>query len=632
MKNLFKAAFNNSKYYGWFVCSLITLVGVCIADQLELITLGIIVDKGPDFFSLFGKTELVSKEAYDHLWNTLDPNQSGFISKQDVQTFVQQDNNMHFLQKVFHKIAQTFDLETYKVQKIVLLLLSVALFKGFLLFYSRYITKVLGIKISRDIRQQYFNHIQKLSMRFYQKYNIGSLSTRIVGDADQIAFAIHSCITKYVQMPFIALSSFSMCLYLSWKLSCIIFLVVPMIVIPVLILTRKVKKGTISLQKNRDGFASVLIDFLQGIETIKIFCMEKFTHKKYVEKNDEIEKIDSKITRYDMLMRPILHGVTTVCFVSILLTGLYIWKIPLAELLIFCGFLHLFYEPLRKFADENANIQKGIVAADRLYEVLNIQPEIVDIPSAKKIQDFHEEIVFDDVWFRYEDTWVIKGLSFSIKKSETVAIVGSTGSGKSTILHLLSRLYDPQKGKILIDGVSLTEVTQKSLRSILSYVPQRPFLLQDSVFSNISYGKKLEMGDVIEAAKKAHAHEFIAKLPDKYMSQIAEMGKNLSGGQQQRLAIARALAKKSPLLLLDEATSSLDSLSEKNIKKAIKDLQGQVTQIIVAHRLSTIEHADRIIYVENGKKIAEGTQQELYKQNASFRSMWESSTILQQNV
>ena len=279
---------------------------------------------------------------------------------------------------------------------------------------------------------------------------------------------------------------------------------------------------------------------------------------------------------------------------------------------------------MKKFAEENSKIQKGVVAAERLYEVLDIKPQIYDKKEAKDLESFKDIIEFDKVWFRYEEKWILKDLSFHVKKGETVALVGGTGVGKSTIVQLLPRLYDIQKGEIRVDGMPLQSYTQKSLREQISFVPQKPFLFYDTIGANISYGKPFSQEEIERAAKKAHAHEFIEHLPKAYDTMLAETGKNFSGGQQQRLAIARALVKKAPILILDEATSSLDAVSENKIKMAIRELHGEVTQILIAHRLSTIEYADRIIFLQEGSKLAEGTKEELLEICPEFRLMWET--------
>lgn len=624
---LLKAAFRSKRHLKFLIFSFLTLIGVTIANQMEMLTIGVIANNATDFFTLFGDKEQVKRDQIEEKWEEIDEEKTGVITKKQAVVYLSKAKASHPIRKCLSAVKAWFQGSEKSFTKIILALLAVAFFKGFFLFFSRYTTRVLGVKISRDLRQQYFNHIQTLSMSFYQKYNIGSLSTRVVGDSSQIALSINSWITNYLHTPFTVMTTLGLCFYLSWKLSFVIFLGMPLIILPVTIITRKVKKVSRVIQKNQERFASVLIDFLAGIQTVKIFSMEQFTFEKYKKQNDDMEELECKSSQLDLLTRPILHFVTTFCLVLILFFGLYVMRIQLAELIVYCGLLHLFYEPIRRFADENANIQRGVVAAERLFEVLDIKPEIEDRPDAIDVLHFQDSIVFDHVWFRYENEWVLKDVSFEVKKGETVAIVGATGSGKSTILQLLPRLYDVEKGAIRIDGRPITHITQKSLRQLISYVPQRPFLFNDTIRSNIVYGKDLTDEQVLLAATRAHAHEFISEFPLQYESHLAEMGKNLSGGQQQRIAIARALAKDASILILDEATSSLDALSELKIKEAIEGLRGQMTQIIVAHRLSTIEHADRIIFINKGIKIAEGTVEELLLTCPEFRAMREASKL-----
>jgi ABC-type multidrug transport system fused ATPase/permease subunit len=294
------------------------------------------------------------------------------------------------------------------------------------------------------------------------------------------------------------------------------------------------------------------------------------------------------------------------------------------QLLTFCGLLHMFYEPVKKFAEENANVQKGIVAAERMFEVLHLKPLIEDRDGAIDLTGFKNIIEFDHVWFKYRDEWVIRDVSFTVKRGEVVALVGATGAGKSTLVQLLPRLYEVQRGEIRIDGIPLNAITQKSLREQIAFVPQKPFLFFDTVAENIAFGRSFSPEEIEEAARKAYAHEFIVELPQQYNTLLAEMGKTLSGGQQQRLAIARALVKKAPILVMDEATSSLDAISEKRIKTAMEELHGQVTQILIAHRLSTIEHADKIIFFDRGRKLGEGSLQELLGSCLPFRILWET--------
>ncbi|MCI5052169.1 MAG: ABC transporter ATP-binding protein/permease [Simkaniaceae bacterium] len=630
MKLLLKAAFRVKRHLSLVFATLITLVLLTVANQCEMITLGVISNTGADFFSLF-RTETtdtpfdqreVSLSEVQKIWPEISGSAERPITKQDTVRFLAK-NDSNFLSRILQKFRKELNLSGSNLETILTMLILVAIFKAIFLFASRYTTQLLAIRVSTDLRQQYFEHIQKLPMSFYHKYNIGSLSSRVAGDASQISLSINSLITNYVHTPFTLVTSLVVCFYISWQLSLVIFFGLPSIVFPVIFLTRKVKRITRQFLKNQERFTSVLIDYLAGIQTVKIFSMEKFSLKKYKEQNDQMAYLQQKTAKYDLLVRPILHTITTFCLAAVVIFGLYFLNISVPELIVFCGFLHMFYEPVKKFAEENTNIQKGVVAAERLFEVMRLEPHFTDKDGASVLTEFTSKIEFDHVWFKYEDEWVLKDVSFTIEKGQTVGIVGATGAGKSTILQLLPRLYEVQRGSILVDGIALGEITQQSLREQISFVSQKPFLFYDTVASNIAYGKPYSREEIINAAKRGHAHEFIVDLPDQYDTHLAEMGQTLSGGQQQRLAISRALVKKAPILILDEATSALDSISEDHIRRAIQELHGEITQIIVAHRLSTIEHADKIIFIQDGEKVAEGTKDELLASCPQFKLMWE---------
>lgn len=632
MKLLLNLAIRSRKHFSLLLATLATLLALTIASQMEMFALGVLSNSGSDFFTLFAddKTDQVNLSEYSvkkstviEKWDQIAKQGQDEITKQDAAVYLSNRKDSNPLNWVMNKAKKKFEINS-NIMALVGMLVCVAIFKAIWLFASRYTTQLLAIRVSRDLRQHYFQHIQSLPMSFYQKYNIGTLSSRVVGDANQISQSINSCLTNYLQSPFTIVSCLGMCFYLSWQLSMVIFLGVPLIVLPIIFFARRVKKVSRQLQRNQERFASVLIDFLAGIQTVKIFAMEAFSLKKYTEQNDRMAMLESKTAKYGLLTRPVLHAITTMCLASVVIFGLFTLGMPLSKLIVFCGLLHLSYEPIKKFAEENANIQRGVVAAERMFEVLNIKPHIEDKDGAISLQEFKNSITFNDVWFRYHGEWILKGLSFHVNKGETVAIVGPTGAGKSTIVQLMPRLYDIEKGTIEIDGTPLTEYTQASLRENIAFVSQKPFLFSDTIARNIAFGRNFTKEEIKTAAIRAHADEFIQGLPEKYDMMLAEAGQNLSGGQQQRLAIARALVKNAPILILDEATSALDGLSEQKIKEAIAELHGEITQIIIAHRLGAIEHADRIIYLDKGKKIAEGTREELMETCPPFRAMWES--------
>jgi ABC-type multidrug transport system fused ATPase/permease subunit len=628
MRLLLQAALRNSRHLTLALLTFFTLLCLTIATQCEMFSIGLMSNSGADFFTLFSQEgkkvkEKISISDVHRRWADIDLNHDGVITKKDASLFIASRKDANPLSWVMHEISSHFDIER-DFSLLISLLVGVALFKATSLFSARYVTQLLSIRVTRDLRQQYFEHIQSLPLSFYQEQNLGSLSSRAVGDAGQIASSLNSCLTNYLQTPFTLVSTLLTCIFISWKLSTIIFLGLPLIVFPVIFLTRRVKRITRQLQKNQETFSSVLLDFLAGIQTVKIFAMEAFSLRKYKEQNDQMALLESRSAKYGLLTRPVLHLIATGCLAAVVLFGLHTLRMTVGQLLMFCGLLHMFYEPVKKFAEENSNIQKGVVAAERMFEVLNLKPQIQDKEGAIDLTGFKNLIEFDRVWFKYNEDWVLKDLSFTVKKGEVVAIVGTTGAGKSTLVQLLPRLYEIQQGEIRIDGIPINALTQKSLREQIAFVPQRPFLFFDTVAENIAFGREFPRAEIEEAARKAYAHEFISELPKQYDTLLAEMGKTLSGGQQQRLAIARALVKNAPILVMDEATSSLDAISENHIKRAIRELQGEITQILIAHRLSTIEHADRIIFLERGRKIGEGSVHELLANCRPFRILWET--------
>ena len=630
MKRLFQIAFSKQKHRFLIGLTLVAMLLLTFASQLEIFTLGVITKKGPEFFELFApikdgelaKSDTVSYEQLEERFRAIASNGQDIITKEQAGQFLAKWRHKDFIETVMNELDRRFNVMG-NISHLALMVVIVALFKAITLFTHRFSTRLVAIRLSSDLRQEYFEHIQSLPMSFYQQHNMGSLSSRVVGDAALIAEAVNACLVNYLQTPFTIATTLTLCFLTSWQLSLIIFLGFPLLIFPIIFLARRVKRISKQIQKNQEHFTSVLLDFLGGIQTVKMFAMEDFSLRKYREKNQRMAALEKRSARYDLSSRPIVHTIGMMFLATALLYGLYVLHMNVSEVLFYCGMLYIFYEPIKKFAEENSHIQRGIAAAERMFEVMDLKPQIEDGKDTLDFKALDGDIEFDNVSFRYGDEWVLKGVSLSIKKGESVALVGPTGAGKSTIAQLLPRLYEVQEGEVRINGKSINTYTQKSLREAIAFVPQKPFLFLDTIAANISFGRPFSEESILEAAKKAHADEFIQSLPEKYATEVSEGGKNLSGGQQQRLAIARALVKKAPILVMDEATSALDAVSENYIKNAICQLRGKVTQIIIAHRLLTIEHVDKIVYLEKGRKVAEGTREELLRTCPGFKRMWE---------
>ena len=613
MRMLLKLVLQNKKHLFLLIMTLLSMLIFSIATQMEIVELRILTE-----FTL-------DKDVNDNPINlNEEKNKNSDSFSMITKMFSSKDEaSTSLINRWLDRFKNKFGLD-HNITNLVILLLMVSVFKAASLFANQFSTQLIAVKVSKDLRKMYFEHIQTLPMTFYHKYGIGNLSARVVADANTISLSLNSLLSNYLRTPFAVFSSLIICYLTSWRLSLVLFIGLPLVAFPITFLAHRVKKLAWKLQRNQEGFSSVLVDFLAGIFTVKVFTMEKYSSKKYNQQNDYMANIEQKSAFYTSIARPILHTIGTLFLASVIILGLLVLRMSISELIMFCGLLYLCYEPIKKFAEENNNIQRGVAATERMFEVLKLESDIKDSPKAIKFNTFKDHIKFEDVWFRYEDTWVLKGVNFEVKKGETVALVGPTGSGKSTIVNLLPRLYNVEKGKILLDGLPLNAYTQKSIREAMAFVPQKSFLFLDTIASNISFGRDYSEKEIEIAAHQAHAYEFIKKLPNKYQTRLSEMGKNLSGGQQQRLSIARALVKQAPILILDEATSSLDAVSENLIKKAIGELHGKLTQIIVAHRLSTIEDADKIIYLEDGEITAQGTRQQLLDICPAFRRMWDA--------
>lgn len=633
MRRLFALAFSNRIYPILLFFTLIAGLLFTLFTQLEMLSLGIITKKGPDVFELFGNKEktptspskTISLQQIETKFSEIDTNNSGTIDSQKIETYLAEKQKLGVVDQALSYLQKTFPLEKH-VSILIITLLSISLFKAIMLFLYRFGVRYFSIQISKSVRSEYFEHIQKLPMSFFQQHNIGALSSRAVNDGYIIADGINSTVVNYIQTPFAFISTLTVCFFISWKLSCLIFLGFPFLIIPIVIIARRIRGLAKQLQKKQEAFSSVLVEYLSGVQTMKLYGLESFSLKKYEEQNLAMADLEVHTARYDNSSRPILHVIGMICLSLVLVVGLWFLNLPLYEVLFFCGLLSAVYEPIKKFADENGRIQRGLAAADRLFDVLDRPIEKKSDIQLLQNCNFTQAITFQNVSFSYENDSriVLSDLSFSLPKGKTVALLGATGSGKSTIISLLTRLFDPTEGTIYIDSTPLHSINPETARKLFAVVPQKTFLIHDTVKENIRFGRNFTDEEIIQAARAAHAEEFILSLPNTYDTVLLEAGKSLSGGQQQRLAIARALVKKAPVLILDEATSALDPVSESLIKKTLFALKGTTTQLIIAHRLSTIEDADFIIVLHQGKKVCEGTKEELLRSCPYFQLLWKA--------
>ncbi|QVE48925.1 ABC transporter ATP-binding protein [Chlamydia crocodili] len=633
MKLLLKAVLRHKKHLTLLGFSLLAILGLTISSQAEIFSLGIIAKTGPDAFVLFARKEnnrllkapQLSQEQILERWSDISPN-SDTITSAQAQAYISRygRGTTSITSRLSRLISQHIDLSHFG--SLALFLVVVAIFKAVTLFFQRFLSQVVAIRVSCDLRRDYFKALQRLPMTFFHTHDMGNLSSRVVTDSTSIAQAVNSLMVNYVQAPITLTLALAVCLSISWKFSLLVSVAFPVLILPIVIIARKIKALAKRIQKNQDKFSSVLLDFLAGIVTVKVFRTESFAFKKYCDQNNQIANLEEKSAVYGLLPRPLLHTIASLFFAFVVIIGLYKFNIPPEELIVFCGLLYLIYDPVKKFGDENTTIMKGCAAAERFYEVLSHPDLHHESEDSQEFLGLTRSIEFRDVSFSYDnEKAVLKELNFTINKGEAIGIVGPTGSGKTTISKLLPRLYEIAQGEILLDGISIKDYSKSSLRNHIGCVLQNPFLFYDTIWNNLTCGKDIPEDDVIHALKQAYAYEFVQKMPQGVHSLLEESGKNLSGGQQQRLTIARALLKNASILILDEATSSLDAISENYIKEIIGQLKGQCTQIIIAHKLSTLEYVDRVIYLEQGKKVAEGIKDELLSSCPAFLKMWELS-------
>jgi len=586
MKFFFRALLRVKNHTLLFISSLLSLACLTLFNQLEVMAFGAVAKTGSP------STEMKNEK----------------------------------LTQLITLVQDALGLNLGSFKTIVSVFLIVGFCKAVFLFMNKYLTKILAVRICRDLRNQCFAHIQTLPLSFFSTYDRGKLSTRVITDANQISLSLNSFVINYIHMPFIVISTLSICLLLSWKLTLLIFLAGPAIIFPLKWITKKIRRVAFSMQKGQESFTSVIINHLSGIFTIKSYQLETYSRGKYEYENARMVFFDERVGKYDMMTRPITHFVMTCLLLSIFGVGMHVLELTFPDMIVYCGVLHMLYGPFKQFSEENASVQKGVVAATRLFDIMQ-EPSEDKAEHKEAISKFSRSIIFDNVTFSYLEQPVLENISFEINKGDVLAITGSTGSGKSTLLKLFSKLYEVDSGLILIDGRDVKDTQLTSLRNQFALVAQEPFFFNDTVRANLIFNEDVSEEKIIEMAKKACIHEFIMSLESGYDTVIEEMGKNLSGGQKQRLALARALLRNAPVLLLDEATSSLDAVSESLISKGLSDLKGEVTQIIVAHRLSTIQHADKILFLEHGKIKAFGTLGEVMVKAPGFAAMWEASRL-----
>jgi subfamily B ATP-binding cassette protein MsbA len=495
----------------------------------------------------------------------------------------------------------------------------------------RYLSQIILAKIRaktvRGMRLAIFDKISLLHLGFFTDQRKGDLTSRITNDVQEVEHGIVMSLQVIFRDPATIVLYFGWLFFMSFKLTIFTLIVLPVAGVLISGIVKRLRRIAKASQESLGRILNQVDETFSGIRIIKAFNARNYTLKKFTSEIDEYAGITVSMARKNELASPVSEVLGIIVVGGILLFGgnLVLNNQSALDAAAFLTYLIVFTQvlsPAKGISKAYSSIQRAIASADRIFEIVDTIPEILDAPSAKESADFKESIEFKNVSFAYGNEWVLNNINLTIPRGRTMALVGPSGSGKSTLVDLIPRFYDPSKGKVLLDGISVTEYKLDAIRSLMGIVNQEPILFNDTVFNNIAFGLPGASDEqVIKAATIANAHEFILKLDNGYQTEIGERGNKLSGGQRQRISIARAVLKNPPILILDEATSALDSESENLVQEALTNLMKNRTSIVIAHRLSTIQNADEIIVLQEGKILERGTHHQLLDKGGLYKKL-----------
>ncbi len=497
------------------------------------------------------------------------------------------------------------------------------LFKSISLYLGQLAAAAFSNRAVKSLRIDLFDKFISLPLGYYHKQKAGELISRATADLTVVQATIANILIGLVQHPLTAFAALMYLLIQNWKLTFLAFFIAPVIIGLIRLFGRKAKKHATRVQDALSDVTSSYQESLLCLKVIQGFCMDKGASAKFSVLANLLYKKVMHYNRWFLAQGPLMEPTAWIGLIGVIIVGKTLFQPTLGELMAMFVAFRMLYTPIRNLARVNAELRTIQGATERVFGIMKTIPEIKDRPEAKTLPRHQESIEFKEVGFSYEPNMpVLENLSFKVEKGEMVAFVGSTGAGKSTLMDLVSRFYDVTEGSVTIDGIDIRDVTLESLRKQISIVSQEVLLFHDTIADNIRYGcPEKDMEEVAKAAKAAHAHNFIMEQSQGYNTVVGDRGDLLSGGQRQRIAIARAILTDPSILILDEAASALDAESEELVQKAIEELRGKQTILVVAHRLSTIRKADRIYVLEDGKIMESGTRDELIALNGRFRQL-----------
>lgn len=492
----------------------------------------------------------------------------------------------------------------------------------------------LRLKVLGNVRNALYHKYIYQSLPYHHNKKKSDLLVTMINEVQEIESSILNSLQVVLRDPFIVLSYFAVLFYWSPKLTLFTLLFLPLTGLAISILTKKLRKLSYFSSEMMNKLLGITEESISGIKPIQSFTAEEQMVNKFTEINNDFTKHSKRLFGKKELASPISESIGVLAALSLVLFGGYLILIDGKTSLTgeaFIGYLALYtqlIQPLKNISSTSSNLQRGIVACEKIFDVLDSETVIKDAPNAIEKTNFTTKIELKNINFSYGQNQVLNNINLTIEKGKTIALVGQSGSGKSTLIDLICRFYDVQQGEINIDDTPVKNLKTSSLRSLISVVSQDNFLFNDTIATNISLGNPTAtMNEIIAAAKIANAHEFISQMPDGYLTTTGERGVKLSGGQRQRITIARAVLKNSPIIILDEATSALDTESEKLVQDAINNLMQNRTSIVIAHRLSTVSHANEIIVMHQGQIVERGTHNSLMDQNGYYKKLVEMQEV-----
>jgi len=507
---------------------------------------------------------------------------------------------------------------------LLLVIPAVVVARGIFSYLNAYCLAWVSFRVLRDIRTQLFSHLMSQSMSFFNQAKSGKLISRVTNDARMAQTALTSIAGDIVKAPVSVVVNVICLVAIDWRFSLTTLVLFPLCLFPVIFFGKKVRQAGKNEENEAGQMAVILQESFAGIRVVKSFAQEAHQVHQF-DQSSLIQCRNSMKVRKSMeMVGPMIESVSALGVVFALIY-VYYFHIDLVKFGILCGGLFMLYDPVKSLSRIPMQMQKCMASATNIFDLMKLQPTIQDAPGATAITSCRGHITFDHVNFSYgHDKTAVRNIILDIEPGKQYALVGASGAGKSTILSLIQRFYDPQSGTISLDGRDIRTITQHSLRQHIGIVNQDTFLFHDTIYENIRYGRlDATQAEIEAAAKLAYAHDFILAQPDSYGTIVGDKGCLLSGGQQQRLAIARALLKNAPVLLLDEATSALDSESEKMIQAALERLAHGRTVIAIAHRLSTILKSDKIVVMDHGSIVETGTHRELLENSTLYRKLYQ---------